>query len=50
MMPQTQIAFDFGDLPQNPLPENILVSEKEDAFKKEPAIQNYVEGLRVKGK
>lgn len=29
MMPQTQIAFDFGDLPQKPLPENIVVSEKE---------------------
>lgn len=26
-MSKTQIAFDFGDLPQKPLPENILVSE-----------------------
>ncbi len=28
-MSKTQIAFDFGDLPQKPLPENILVSEEE---------------------
>jgi len=27
-MSRTQIAFDFGDLPQKPLPENILVSEE----------------------
>jgi DNA-binding transcriptional MerR regulator len=27
-MSKTQIAFDFGELPQKPLPENILVSEK----------------------
>ncbi len=29
-MPQRQIAFDFGDLPQKPLPENIMVPEEED--------------------
>lgn len=28
-MSKTQIAFDFGDLPQKPLPENILISEEE---------------------
>lgn len=28
-MSKTQIAFDFGDLPQKPLPENILVTEEE---------------------
>ena len=27
-MAKTQIAFDFGDLPQKPLPENIFVSEE----------------------
>jgi len=33
-MSKTQIAFDFGDLPQKPLPENIFVSE--EAFVSEP--------------
>jgi len=28
-MSKTQIAFDFGDLPQKPLPENILIPDKE---------------------
>lgn len=28
-MSKTQIAFDFGDLPQKPSPENILVSQEE---------------------
>jgi DNA-binding transcriptional MerR regulator len=29
-MPQTQIAFDFGDLPQKPLPENMSALEKDN--------------------
>jgi len=32
-MSKTQIAFDFGDLPQKPLPENIMVSEENAAPK-----------------
>jgi DNA-binding transcriptional MerR regulator len=41
-MSKTQIAFDFGDLPQKPLPENILVSEKPAVPKKEAPTQNIV--------
>lgn len=37
-MAKTQIAFDFGDLPQKPLPENILVSDKEVVPEKEEPI------------
>ena len=29
-MPQTQIAIDFGDLPQKPLPENMTALEKDN--------------------
>ncbi len=36
-MSKTQIAFDFGDLPQKPLPENILISD-EDAVPEPVAI------------
>ena len=53
MKPQTQIAFDFGDfsdLPQKPLPENILVSEKEAAPKKAAAVKAAVEILQPKEK
>ena len=34
-MAKTQIAFDFGDLPQKPLPENIFVSEEKPESKEE---------------
>lgn len=34
-MAKTQIAFDFGDLPQKPLPENIFVSEEKTESKEE---------------
>ena len=43
MTRQTQIAFDFGDLPQKPLPENILVSEKETIPQKETVTNQMVE-------
>jgi len=38
-MSKTQIAFDFGDLPQKPLPENILIPEKEVVTKTADAPQ-----------
>lgn len=54
-MSKTQIAFDFGDLPQKPLPENILVSEKVELPVSEAAPQNKpttkaVEIIEVKEK
>jgi DNA-binding transcriptional MerR regulator len=55
-MAKTQIAFDFGDFPQKPSPENILVSENneipvvENVFKNEPVIKKAVEGLQIKQK
>ena len=49
-MSKTQIAFDFGDLPQKPLPENILVSEKEVAPPKEAVTKKVVENIQVKEK
>lgn len=49
-MSKTQIAFDFGDFPQKPLPENILVAEKAEAPKKETEINKRVEIVPVKEK
>ncbi|MEP7143217.1 MAG: MerR family transcriptional regulator [Ferruginibacter sp.] len=48
-MPQKQIPFDFGDLPKDPLPEN-MVPEKEDAPKKKAAIKKAIENIQVKEK
>ncbi|MBC7889912.1 MAG: MerR family transcriptional regulator [Ferruginibacter sp.] len=50
MMSKTQIAFDFGDLPQKPLPENILVSEKEGIAQKEIIAEKIIEKPRLKEK
>lgn len=49
-MPKTQIAFDFGDFPQKPLPENILVSEKEHASKKKAVTKKNIGNIPVKEK
>ncbi len=55
-MSKTQIAFDFGDLPQKPSPENILVSEKvsvpdkEEPNQHQPVTAKAVESIGVKEK
>ncbi|MEO5891985.1 MAG: MerR family transcriptional regulator [Ferruginibacter sp.] len=50
MMPQTQIAFDFGDLPPKPEAENTLVPQKLVASPKEPVIKKSSENTLVKEK
>jgi len=54
-MAKTQIAFNFGDLPQKPLPENIMVPEREDMPVKEvevlkPAENNIVKEKSTRGR
>jgi DNA-binding transcriptional MerR regulator len=49
-MPKTQIAFDFGDLPQKPLPENILIPEKEGAPQTQAAGKKGAGNIQVKEK
>lgn len=49
-MPQRQIAFDFGDLPQKPLPENIMVPEEEDMPVKPVEVTKPAEQIIVKEK
>ncbi|MBC7687195.1 MAG: MerR family transcriptional regulator [Aquabacterium sp.] len=50
MKPQTQIAFDFGDLPQKPLPENILSTDKETVVKNEAIAFEPAATIAVKEK
>ena len=54
-MSKTQIAFDFGDLPQKPLPENILVPEevvqpKKEAPAPKPVTAKPAENIDLKEK
>ncbi len=55
-MSKTQIAFDFGDLPQKPLPENILISDKvevpasKDLPSREVVTIRTAENSGIKGK
>lgn len=50
MMPKTQIAFDFGDSPQKPLPENIFIPEMEEQAQKDLVTEDIVEKIPVKSK
>ncbi len=50
MMSKRQIAFDFGDLPQKPLPENIFISEKLPAPEKETITKKNIDNIEVKVK
>ncbi|MCW3088962.1 MAG: MerR family transcriptional regulator [Ferruginibacter sp.] len=48
-MPKTQIAFDFGDLPEKPSSENLLVADDE-AMTQKLASQPPVKAVAVKEK
>lgn len=46
-MPQTQIAFDFGDPPPKPLADTIMVAEKESTSKKKIVTKNIDDKIEV---
>lgn len=49
-MSKTQIAIDFGDLPQKPLQENTSISEGENSSQKEQVTKKTVGNIPVKEK
>jgi len=49
-MPKTQIAFDFGDLPEKPPQDNIQKPGNENAPKKDTVVKNNPEIIQVKQK
>ncbi|MEP7107696.1 MAG: MerR family transcriptional regulator [Ferruginibacter sp.] len=49
-MSKTQIAFDFGDPPQKPSPENSIISEGENLSQNEKVTKKIVDSSRVKEK
>ncbi|MEJ7588929.1 MAG: MerR family transcriptional regulator [Ferruginibacter sp.] len=50
MMPQTQIAFDFGDLPEKPQTEILIVPGKGSAPRSTVTTNKTAENIPIKGK